>query len=97
MSKKKLTKLKISGRLLRKKARRLSFSPAKHCRFCGTSEPSVLLDYKNVNVLRNFLTERGKILSSRISGVCARHQRELAQTIKKSRTMALLPYYAPEF
>jgi len=48
-------------------------------------------------MLKNFLTERGKILPSRISGVCALHQRALAHTIKKSRVMALLPYYAPEF
>ena len=97
MSRKKMSRLKVSGRLLRKKARRLSFSPRKHCRFCGAEEPSVLLDYKNAGVLKSFLTERGKILSSRISGVCSRHQRELAHCIKKSRTMALLPYYAPEF
>lgn len=97
MSRKKMTKLKVSGRLLRKKARRLSFSPRKHCRFCGSEEPSVLLDYKNANVLKGFLTERGKILSSRISGVCSRHQRELAHSIKKSRTMALLPYASSGF
>ncbi len=92
-----MARLKISGRLLRKKARRLSFAPKKHCRFCGTREVDILLDYKNASVLKNFLTERGKILPSRISGVCSRHQRELAQLIRKSRTMALLPYCAPEF
>jgi small subunit ribosomal protein S18 len=96
MVKKKLTKLKISGRLLRKKAKRLSFTPAKHCRFCGNKEVNVL-DYKNASLLKSFLTERGKILPSRISGVCARHQRALAHQIKKSRVMALLPYCAPEY
>ena len=95
--KKKIAKLKVSGRLLRKKAKRLSFSPKKHCRFCGRKDPETTLDYKNVSLLKNFLTERGKILPSRISGVCTRHQRSLAHTIKKSRVMALLPYCAPEF
>lgn len=96
MVKKKLAKLKISGRLLRKKTRRLSFSPAKQCRFCG-KDGEVMLDYKHSTILRSFLTERGKILPSRISGICTLHQRSLAHMIKKSRMMALLPYYAPEF
>ncbi|MGE4168864.1 MAG: 30S ribosomal protein S18 [Candidatus Babeliales bacterium] len=97
--KNKVSKLKVSGRLLRKKARRLSFSPKKQCRFCGAKgeQLDILLDYKNVPVLKAFLTERGKILPSRISGVCCRHQRELSNSIKKSRTMALLPYCASGF
>ncbi|MGB8467984.1 MAG: 30S ribosomal protein S18 [Candidatus Babeliales bacterium] len=90
--KKRINKLKISGRLLQKKARRLSFSPRKHCRFCGNAEVEQSLDYKNSPLLKGFLTERGKILPSRISGVCTRHQRSLAHEIKKSRVMALLPY-----
>ena len=97
MAKKKLARLKISGRLLRKKARRLSFAPKKHCRFCASTQASNMIDYKNITILKNFLTERGKILPSRISGVCCHHQRDLAKTVRKSRTMALLPYYAPEF
>lgn len=97
MSKKKLARLKISGRLLRKKARRLSFAPKKHCKFCASAQANHLIDYKNISVLKNFLTERGKILPSRISGVCCHHQRELAKTIRKARTMALLPYSAAEF
>jgi small subunit ribosomal protein S18 len=97
MAKKKFAKLKISSRLLRKKARRLSFVPKKHCRFCGSDEQSVMLDYKNSPLLRGFLTERGKILPSRISGTCARHQRELSSNIKKSRVMALIPYCAADF
>jgi small subunit ribosomal protein S18 len=97
--KKKFAKLQVSGRLLRKKARRLSFAPKKHCRFCGRrqQEPENAIDYKNVSLLKNFLSERGKILPSRISGVCMRHQRELACTIKTARSMALLPFYAPEY
>ncbi len=98
MAKKKLAKLKVSGRLLRKKARRLAFAPRKNCRFCNVKENQVpMLDYKNAPLLRSFLTERGKILPSRISGTCAHHQRVLSCMIKKSRVMALIPYYAPEF
>lgn len=89
-----MAKLKISGRLLRKKARRLSFGPKKQCRFCGTLAEGQGLDYKNVSLLKNYLTERGKILQSRVSGVCTRHQRQLAHDIKKARVMALLPYTA---
>jgi small subunit ribosomal protein S18 len=98
MAKKKLAKLKVSGRLLRKKARRMAFAPRKHCRFCHIKEDQVpQLDYKNAPLLRTFLTERGKILPSRISGTCSHHQRVLACMIKKARVMALVPYYAPEY
>lgn len=53
-----------------------------------------LIDYKDVRRLRNFITERGKITPRRISGSCARHQRQLTRAIKRSRTVALLPYTA---
>jgi len=85
-------KLKISSRLLKKRFRKNSFGARKHCRFCSAPEQEKSLDYKNSALLKHFLTERGKILPSRISGVCAEHQRGLASAIKKSRTMALLPY-----
>lgn len=88
----KKTKLKMSGRLLKKKARRGTFAAKKHCRFCASEEQEVGLDYKNAGMLKNFLTERGKILPSRISGNCARHQRSLSSEIKKARVIALLPY-----
>ena len=87
-------KLKVSARLLRKKARRSSLFAGKHCRFCGSKEQEAALDYKNTPLLRNFLTERCKILPSRISGTCALHQRALSQEIKKARTMALMPFSA---
>jgi len=87
-------KLKISSRLLKKKSRKNSFGAKKQCRFCGSPEQEILLDYKNSTFLKHFLTERGKILPSRISGVCSKHQRELANIIKKARTIALLPYIA---
>ena len=49
-------------------------------------------DYKDVAKLRKYVTERGKIMPRRMSGVCARHQRELASAIKSARQVALLPY-----
>ena len=88
-------KLKISSRLIKKRAKRFNGSGSKQCRFCGNKELLGELDYKNTFLLKNFLTERGKILPSRISGNCCLHQRELARQIRKSRTMALLPYTAP--
>lgn len=90
-------KLKISARLTKKKSRRLSYGPKKHCRFCGPKENKEQIDYKNAGFLKGFLTERGKILPARISGSCARHQRELSRAIRKARTMALLPYTAQYF
>lgn len=62
----------------------------KVCAFC--SEKSSFIDYKDVNKLRKYITERGKILPRRISGNCAKHQRELTTAIKKARNMALLPF-----
>ena len=85
-------KLKVSARLLKKKVRKQSFNSPKHCRFCSDKEQEQFLDYKNINMLRGFLTERGKILPSRVSGNCFYHQRQLSNQIKISRSMALLPY-----
>ncbi len=90
-------KLKISARLLKKRFRRQGAGMGKHCRFCGSTEQEAALDYKNAGFLRSFLTERGKILPSRISGNCCKHQRELSRIVRKSRVMALLPYSAATF
>lgn len=65
----------------------------KFCRFCQEKTKTVL-DYKDVARLQKFMTERGKILPSRISGNCAKHQRMVARAIKLSRSIALLPYVA---
>jgi small subunit ribosomal protein S18 len=92
MSKK--PKMKVSARLVRKKAKRNSFGTKKQCRFTSNPELAVQIDYKNAGFLRAFLTERGKILPSRISGNCAYYQRMLAREIKKARAMALLPFAA---
>lgn len=60
------------------------------CSFCAGKAQGV--DYKDINRLGKYITERGKILPRRISGNCAKHQRELTIAIKKARYMALLPY-----
>lgn len=62
----------------------------KICKFCAEKDDSI--DYKDVQNLRYFLTERGKIVPRRISGNCARHQRMLTLAIKRSRMIALLPF-----
>ena len=85
-------KLKVSSRLLKKKMRKQGFVAKKHCRFCSDKDQEQFLDYKNVYLLRGFLTERGKILPSRVSGNCFFHQRELASHIKIARSMALVPF-----
>jgi len=90
-------KLKISARLVKKRSRRAGGTRSKICRFCSEKEQVHSIDYKNSPFLKGFLTERGKILPSRISGACARHQRIIAQEIRKSRVMALLPYSGPAF
>src|SRR5438309_2025820 len=56
----------------------------------------ILVDYKDVRRLRSFVSDRGKIIPRRISGSCARHQRQLTHAIKRARTVALVPYLATE-
>ncbi len=60
------------------------------CPFC--SNPDVDIDYKNIDILKRFVTDRGKIVPRRNTGVCAKHQRALDREIKRARYMALLPY-----
>ncbi len=62
----------------------------KVCRFCA--DTSIAIDYKQPKTLKYFTTERGKIIPRRISGACAKHQRQLTHAIKRARTIALLPY-----
>ncbi len=64
----------------------------KVCTFCVEHIDEI--DYKDIAKLRRFITEKGKILPRRMSGVCAKHQRVLATAIKRARVMALLPYKA---
>ncbi|HVP22034.1 MAG TPA: 30S ribosomal protein S18 [Anaerolineaceae bacterium] len=67
-------------------------SRPKICQFCA--DKNITIDYKQVDVLRRFVTEEGKIRPRRQTGTCARHQRELAGAIKRARHLALLPYVA---
>lgn len=90
-------KLKISARLLKKKFRRKSSGLKKQCRFTHNADMARDIDYKNTDLLAKFLTERGKILPSRISGNASRFQRLIAREIKKARIMALLPFCATEY
>jgi small subunit ribosomal protein S18 len=62
----------------------------KVCAFCANK--SEFIDYKDINTLRKFVSEKGKILPRRVSGNCAKHQRELTDAIKRSRNIALLPF-----
>ncbi len=62
----------------------------KVCAFCVDNIKDI--DYKEVDKLRKFLSERGKILPRRITGNCAKHQRQLTRAIKRARIMALLPF-----
>jgi len=62
----------------------------KVCNFCA--DKVVLIDFKDAQKLKRYLTDRGKILPRRITGTCALHQRQLSQAIKLSRQVALLPY-----
>jgi small subunit ribosomal protein S18 len=64
----------------------------KSCMLCKDKVAEV--DYKNVNLLRRYLSDRGKIRNRRMTGACRRHQRQVALAIKRAREMALLPYSA---
>lgn len=72
----------------------------KVCNFCMSNknrnkdakERSYTIDYKNADALRKYVSDRGKILPRRVTGTCAKHQRELTIAIKRARHMALVPY-----
>lgn len=68
-----------------------SFFKKKVCRFCTQK---LKIDYKDADTLRRFITERGKILPRRITGTCAKHQRAVAEAIKRARFLAMLPFVA---
>ena len=70
--------------------RRPFFRRRKSCPFSGPNAPSI--DYKDVRLLSRYISERGKIVPSRITAVSAKKQRELARAIKRSRFLGLLPY-----
>ena len=70
--------------------RRRYYSRPKVCQFCG--EKIDHIDYKQVDLLRRYITDDGKIRPRRQTGTCAKHQRQLARAIKRARHLALLPF-----
>ena len=73
----------------RRRGRRSLFQRRKYCKFCEGKVESI--DYKDIRTLQNYIPERAKILSRRVSGTCAKHQRQLSTAIKRARNLALLP------
>lgn len=73
-------------------SRKQYFRRRKVCRFCVEKIDDI--DYKDVKLLSDFISERGKIMPRRITGVCAPHQRQLTEAIKQARNIALLPFAA---
>lgn len=66
------------------------FQRRKFCRFCA--DKAQFIDYKDLKTLRNYITERGKILSRKMTGTCSKHQRELTVSIQRARNIALIPF-----
>jgi small subunit ribosomal protein S18 len=77
---------KMDGSMKRRPMRRRK----KVCVFCGDKNNTI--DFKDVNKLKRYVSERGKILPRRITGNCAKHQRALTVAVKRARQIALLPY-----
>ena len=67
----------------------------KFCRFCADGED--LIDYKDDRKLSRYVTDRGKIVPRRVSGTCAKHQRQLTRAIKRARHVGLLPFASEQF
>lgn len=65
----------------------------KKCQFCADN--AKYIDYKDTQLLRKYTTDRGKIKPRRVTGACSQHQRDIANAIKRARTMALIPYSVP--
>lgn len=71
-----------------------SFKRRKICRFCADKVEAADISYKDIQKLKHYTTERGKIIPRRISGNCARHQRALSRAVKRARIVALMPFTA---
>jgi small subunit ribosomal protein S18 len=67
-----------------------AFARKRACRFCA--DKSLSVDFKDQATLKYFVTERGKIIPRRVSGCCAKHQRQVALSVKQARGIALIPY-----
>lgn len=79
----------FGGRGRRGKGRR-----RRVCKFCA--DPTAKIDYKDPQSIRYFISDRGKIVPRRISGTCAKHQRQLCVAIKRARNIALMPFTSPK-
>jgi small subunit ribosomal protein S18 len=62
----------------------------KFCRFCA--DKTSFIDYKDIKTIRGYMTERGKLLSRKVTGTCSVHQRELTTAVKRARSIALIPF-----
>jgi small subunit ribosomal protein S18 len=74
----------------RRRGRRFLFRRRKYCKFCESKVKEI--DYKDLRTLQNYIPERAKILPRRVSGTCAKHQRQLQTAIKRARILALVPF-----
>ncbi|MCK5833215.1 30S ribosomal protein S18 [bacterium] len=75
----------------RKPRRTMRFTVRRRtCLFCD--EPDIIIDYKNTDIIKKYLSDRGKIVARRVNGNCAKHQRQLARVIKRARFIALAPF-----
>ena len=79
-----------TGTATDKNSTKMFFKKSKGCPLCSKSAPTI--DYKNPTLLEKFISEGGRMLPSRITNVCAKHQRSLKKAIKHSRVLALLPF-----
>jgi len=70
--------------------RKKKYTRRKYCRLCANKE--IQIDYKNIDVLKPYISEVGKIEPARLTGTCSKHQRKLTTEIKRARQMALIPY-----
>ena len=83
---------KRDGKFEKPRGARRYILKKKKCKFC--TDKSIKIHYLDHQLLRRFITERGKIIPSRFSGSCARHQRKLAKAIKRARNIGILPFLA---
>jgi len=77
----------IKRRIQKKKT---FYNKRKICRYCA--DKNLAISYKDYNTLRHFISERGKIIPRRISGNCAKHQREITRAIKRARVLSIIPF-----
>ena len=80
----------MARRQMSNKRRFHRFGKKRYCYFCDN--PNLKVDYKNVELMRKYLSDRGKIVAKRISGTCNKHQRRIAKEIKRARFIALVPF-----